>query len=43
MIKLKRMSGNKCGVLVNIKLDNCDLDLLDTLGLINEEEITSIV
>jgi len=39
MIKLKRMSENKCSVLIDIKLDECDLDLLDTVGLINEKEI----
>ena len=41
MIKLKRMAENKCNVLFNIKLDDCDLDLLDTFGLINEKEIKS--
>lgn len=43
MIKLKRMSENKCSVLIDIKLDNCELDLLDMLGLINEKEIKSTV
>lgn len=41
MIKLKRMSENKCSVLIDIKLDNCELDLLDMVGLINEKEIKS--
>lgn len=43
MIKLKRVSENKCNVLIDIKLDESDLDLLDTFGLINEEEIESVV
>ena len=41
MIKLKRMTENKCNVLITTKLDDCDLDLLDTFGLINEKEIKS--
>ena len=41
MIKLKRTLENKCNVLITTKLDDCDLDLLDTFGLINEKEIKS--
>ena len=41
MIKLKRTLENKCSVLITTKLDDCDLDLLDTFGLINEKEIKS--
>lgn len=35
------MAENKCNVLFTTKLDDCDLDLLDTFGLINEKEIKS--
>lgn len=41
MIKLKRTSESGCNVLIDFKLDNCELDLLDMLGFINEKEIKS--